>query len=212
MSLTAHAPMPSLMASLARAGWGPLAGGALQGVRSTLQALVSQLPYGSAEGRSTAEQIALAAGLSGRWVRECLKALEDLGLITWTRGGVVAGKPVPSFFRINKRAVVALVLEARPVKAAREAARATATGARLRTIRSGYARGLRGQRKTAGQPHAELTSSPPPYGEGPRAVPARPHTTTSIHDWKAEAAKAAAAAVPPPRRLRIASNGELIEL
>lgn len=215
MNLTAHAPLPSLLTSLARAGWGPLSGGALQGVRSTLTALVSQLPHGSGEGTSTAEQVALAAGLSGRWVRECLKTLEDLGLVTWTRGGVIAGKPAPSHFRINKRAVVALILEARPIKAAREAARAAATTERLKTLRTGYvrggARGLRVPGKRAGQAMRNSRQAPTPYGEGPRAVPARPTPTTSIYDWKAEAAKAAAAAVPPPR-LRIARNGEVIRL
>lgn len=170
MSLSPMAPVPSLMTSLAKAGWGDLAGRELQGIRTTLNALVAQLPHRSGEGITTAEQVAQAAGLSVRWVRRCLHYLEDLGLVIWRRGGVRSGEPAPSHFRIVKKVLVDLVRAARPVKEAADAARRAATKARLATLRRLYVGPQARKRRSA---HAELDASPRPYGEGPRAVPAR---------------------------------------
>lgn len=171
MSLSAGAPLPSLMTSLSRAGWGDLAGREWQGVRTTLAALVAQLPHRSGEGLTTAEQIATSAGLSVRWVRRCLHVLEDLGLILWRRGGVQSGKPAPSHIRVVKKVLVDLIRAARPLKDAADAARRAATTARLAMLRRLYVGPQARNRRSA---HVALSASPRPYGEGPRAVPARP--------------------------------------
>lgn len=162
-TLTAYRPTDSLMTSLARAGWGDLSGRSMQGIRSTLRGLVDLLPHKSGMGLATAPQIADAAGLSERWVRRCLGILEDAGVITWTRGGVVDGKPCPSYFRISKTLLVALVHGARPVLAAVEAARARQTAARLGGLRKLFVKSKDPRHRTSA--HAALSASPPPKGK-----------------------------------------------
>lgn len=168
---TAWMPTNTLTSSLARAGWGDLSGRSMQGIRSTLRALVDLLPYRSGEGFATAGQIADAAGLSERWVRRCLHLLEDAELVRWTRGGVVMGRPSPSHFRISKSVLVALIGGARPMLAAVQRARAERTARRLDGLRF-----VKSQpRRSAVAAHAELSDSPNPYREG-RAAPALPKT------------------------------------
>ena len=164
-AMTARAPVPSLMASLSRAGWGDLAGREFQGVRTTLQALVYSLPYASGQGEVTEAQVAQRAGLSLRWVRRCMHVLEDLGVIErWTRGGVVAGNPTPSYLRLSKRALVALIDAARPLKDAADAARARITRARIA--------GLAYIRRNRRSGHAALSADlPTPTGETPASHP-----------------------------------------
>lgn len=134
-TLTAHAPTRDILTSLVRAGWGDLAGSQHKGTRAMLRALVDLLPYGSGEGLVTAPQIADASGYSERWVRSRLVELERLGLILWRRGGVVAGKCVPSHVRIVKGAVLALIGVARSVKDAALSARRAVTRKRVEHLR-----------------------------------------------------------------------------
>lgn len=218
MSLTAAAPVPSLLVSLQRAGWGDLAGREWQGVRTTLHALAAQLPHKSGQGWTTAHQVAEAAGLSERWVRRCLALLEDLGVIDWHRGGVVAGEPQPSFVRIVKRALVDLIRAARPVREMADRAYRAATRARIADLR--HVRGQRSRRSA----HAALSASPStPTGEVPTDnLPERSNTVrvyvppickhdndaTPMKDGRSrcpicrreQAAKAAAAPAPAPHR------------
>lgn len=168
MTLTAHAPLPALVRSLARAGWGDLAPMEYRGVRTVLRALGDTLPDRAAEGTCTIPQIAQRACLSERWTARCLAVLEDAGLIVWTRGGVVAGTPVPSVIRVVKRAVLALVEAARPMREAADRARQVATRARLaealRLRRPARHTGPYRRRSA----HPELaTSLPTPTGEVP---------------------------------------------
>lgn len=128
---TPHQETRVLVQSLANAGWGPLSGGAHQGLRSTLQALVASLPYKSGAGFVTTNQVADRGGLSARWTRDCMQLLEALGLITWTRGGVQQGRPMPSHVRISKRALVELIRLARPALDAIQSARRAATNRRI---------------------------------------------------------------------------------
>lgn len=130
-NLTAHAPTRDIMTSLARAGWGDLAGSEHKGTRAMLRALVDLLPYGSGEGLVTAPQLADVSGYSERWVRSRLQELESQGLILWRRGGVVAGKCVPSHIRIVKGAVLALIGMARSLKDAAVDARRAVTQRRV---------------------------------------------------------------------------------
>ena len=169
-TLTAYRPTDSLMTSLARAGWGDLTGRQLQGVRSTLRALVDLLPHGSGTGEATAAQISDASGLSERWTRRCLHLLEDAGLITWQRGGVAYGRPQPSAFRIVKTALVALIKGARPVLEVLQARRAEQTAHRLRGISFLKSRGRRKPRSVhaalSADPHPQGGDTPPPRGAG----------------------------------------------
>lgn len=191
-TLTAYRPTDSLMTSLSRAGWGDLSGRHMQGIRSTLRALVDLLPHRSGQGLATAPQIADAAGLSERWVRRCLGLLEDAEVITWTRGGVIDGKPAPSYFRISKRVLVALIGGARPMLAAVQRARATKTAARLAGLRYVKSRGPRNR----GSAHAALSASPHPKGKdhgpsGPVISPLPLH----LDDEQAQISSAGAAQV-----------------
>lgn len=134
-AITAHRALPSLLTSLQHAGWGPLAERDLQGVRAVLVGLVGKLPHKSGQGLVTVAQIADATGgYSTKWVARCLHVLEDLGLIEWRRGGVVAGAPQPSWIRLSKQALVDLIERSRPMLQAVLAARRAITDARLAGI------------------------------------------------------------------------------
>lgn len=170
-------PLPSLITSLKRAGWGGLHGRKYQGVRSTLLALEGLLPRKSAEGRCTAWQIAEAAGLSERWVRRCLTALEDLDLITWRRGTIQAGAPAPSFIRVKKRTLATLIRVARGEATRRLDAHRRAFAARLSKLTNTT---LPPYRAGNGKARAELSASPTTLTvEGrPRRVPS--HTPKQV--------------------------------
>jgi DNA-binding IscR family transcriptional regulator len=170
--LSPYAPLPALMRSLRRAGWGELTGREWQGVRSTLEAVVSRASDATGVAETTAWQIAQSAGLSEKWVRRCLHVLEELGVVQWHRGGVAYGKPQPSIFRVVKAALVDLVKAARPIKDAADRAQRIVTSKRLRKIRTGFAKSKPPHRRTSD--HAELSSSLRPQGEGsPRPGPPR---------------------------------------
>lgn len=173
-AITAHAPVPSLLTSLERAGWGDLTGREWQGVRTTLRALAAQLPHGSGQGLTTAQQVASSAGLSQRWTRRCLQFLEDLGVIVWHRGGIERGRPTASFVRIVKTRLVDLIHAARPMKDARDAEHRAATLARIRDLRTLYVRSRRSH-------HAELSASPHTLRGGATPSPL-PKTTTTAPD------------------------------
>lgn len=178
-----------LVDKLARLGWGPLDGRPWKGLRAVLRAVAARVDYRSGAGRTTVEQIAAAAGYSPRWTRQALTELEDMGLIEWVRGGVQYGKPVPSLIRLVKSALVDLIAQAQPMRAAKVAADAAETRrrlARLHTIRM-----VRGKRKTttsaaraaldrkANPPesrrsvHAAVNADPSSRGETRRALAPR---------------------------------------
>jgi hypothetical protein len=152
----AGAPARTLVQMLARDGWGELHGRWGGGVRATLIALSLELPAHGA-GLVTTPQVALAAGQSDRWTTRCLHLLEDLGVITWTRGGVVAGVATPSGVRIIRQRLVELIEAARPLKAAAESARRTATLARILLLKTLYV--VRNRRSRP----PELSAYLPPY-------------------------------------------------
>ena len=159
--VTDTAPLPSpftplheLLPSLARANWGDLGGREFQGLRTTLNALVVSLNWRSGEGLATTNQIADRAQLSPRWVRRCLAMLEDLGVITWRRGCVVEGKPRPSWFRVNKKVLVALIDVARPMREAALRLRAQITARRIA--------GIRFAKRSRRSEHVELSTHLPP--------------------------------------------------
>ena len=178
---TAHRETRSLVQSLANAGWGPLAGGRMQGVRSTLHALVASLPYKAGSGLVTTNQVADRAGLSPRWTRDCMQLLEALGIIQWRRGGIEAGRPLPSHVRIVKTALVELIQLARPALDTLNAARRLATAHRIAGIIRVY---RRPKRRPTLSTHVELdadlrplTGESPPGDDSPVANSTQPYVS-----------------------------------
>lgn len=167
---TASWPLPSLITSLKRAGWGTLHGRKYQGVRSTLLALEGLLPHRSGEGRVTAWQISEAAGLSERWTRRCLSVLEELGIIRWSRGTIIDGKPAPSFIRVHKRVLATLVRLARGEATRRLETHRRAFNARLQAI---VKASLPPYKRESVMPRAELYASPTTLTVEERREPAR---------------------------------------
>lgn len=172
MSVTASWPLPRLVSAIARAGWDELAGRRGGGYRAVLRALADLLPERSAVGLVTAPQIADAAGITERWARHILTGLEEAGVIVWTRGTIVEGRPQPSLIKVSKKVLAALVHRSRSTKDARLAARAAETSKRIREtlrMRTLY----RSQRRRPAQaaspaPRAELSATLPPFRGGSR--------------------------------------------
>lgn len=161
-TLTAGASLPALVTALSRAGWGPeLSGRDLHGVRNVLAALSRLLDRRSGAGHVTVEQIAAAAGYSPRWTRTRLYLLEDAELIVWHRGTIKEQVRTPSWIRVDKQAVLALVRLARDARDAalaelRDLYRERLARLRLKTLppRKRFRRSI----------HEELASTLPPTG------------------------------------------------
>ena len=205
---TAYWPLPSLLRSLARAGWGELARPEDRALRGVLRGLSDVLDDRTAAGETTAPQLHDVTGYSEKWVRNALERLEALGIVEWHRGGIAGGKPTPSVVRVVKARLVELIHKARPDLVAKVRARAVETTKRLAALPpfiSGRQHGPRGHKRRSD--HAEVATTPHPQRGGiggRKAAPAVP-AGASVPDWKAAAAAAAAAAVPPPR-LRVAGG------
>ncbi|MST49487.1 hypothetical protein [Mobiluncus porci] len=150
MTIGIETPAPVLLQSLTRAGWGELAGNEWQGVRSTLTAIVAR-----SRGKSTLEatvwQIAQSAGLSEKWTARCLYILEGLGVIRWTRGEIVEGKPRPGLIAIMKATLLELIRQAWSQSSTAWARRRAATYARLQRLKNREANIRRSR-------HAELSA------------------------------------------------------
>lgn len=122
MRLTAGAPTSVLISSLARSYWGVLDGAEWRAARSVLQALTLVPTTKTALARfdykgeifTTATQVQRIAGYCERWTRIALQTLEEMGVIRWTRGMIVAGQPTPSMLTVIKRKLVELIGFARP--------------------------------------------------------------------------------------------------
>lgn len=179
-TVTAGWPLPKLISALARAGWADVDTYRHQSTRSVIRALGDLLPHQSAEGQVTFMQIADATGLTGRWTRVVLYRLEAAGLIVWTRGQLIAGKPTPGHIKVNKKVLALLVRKARGLIDDRLRARADDLTRRLAdTLRMTtqlnrkttptpspwYMRSqTRDQRKPLSE-REELSSTLPPTGE-----------------------------------------------
>lgn len=117
--MNARAPLTSLTRSHAQRGWG----GFDRCMTYAMQGLAVCLPSKSAEGRTTAYQVAIASHITDRWAREGLKRLEKAGLISWERGGIGPdGCPRPSWIRVDKRAYLAWINLREWVKRKKDAA------------------------------------------------------------------------------------------
>lgn len=132
-----------LIDALRRAGWGILRGSENRCARSLLETLAGTMRSLKTDRRGymtiTAAQLADRAGYSERHVRRWLPILEDLGLLSWSRGWIEEGRPQPGSMKINKAALVNYVQDARkeydeailPLRAAKTKARL----AKLRLLR-----------------------------------------------------------------------------
>lgn len=132
-----------LVDALRRAGWGILRGSENRCARSLLATLAGTMRSLKTDARGymtiTAAQLADRAGYSERHVRRWLPILEDLGILSWSRGWIEEGKPQPGSMKLNKNALVKIVNDARveydeailPLRAAKTKARL----ARLRLLR-----------------------------------------------------------------------------
>ena len=167
--MNARAPLVSLTRSHAQRGWG----GFDRCMTYAMQGLAVCLPSKSAEGRTTAYQVAIASHITDRWAREGLKRLEKAGLISWERGGIGPdGCPRPSWIRVDKRAYLAWINLREWVKRKKDAAVSRYRAYRERVSKIEH----------APQPPAE------PPAPAPVAEPAKP------------AAMAAVQAPPAPER------------
>jgi DNA-binding Lrp family transcriptional regulator len=201
---TAGWSAPSLMTSLANSGWGELHGRAMQGVRSTLQALVYALPFGSAAGKATVADIAERAGLSLKWTARCMALLEDLGVIEWTRGGITIESAArrygtPGWVRIVKARLVDLVLAARPVNDERQAKHRAETLARIAEIKTKYTRTRIKNQRSRRSDHVELSGHPTPLRGGTGGPRPRPTGPVASTDSTVPAARAVLTAAQAPR-------------
>lgn len=205
-TLNASAPLPVILDALGRAGWDSLDGRAGASCRAVLYALAGLLPHRSAVGLATANQVADGAGLKERATRTALNLLEEMGLITWTRGGIRDGVPVPGVIRVNKKPLLALLRSARAAMPDRLARRAAETAQRVaatlrrRTLANRAKMNAWRGRQTGDDkrrnppPHAAFNASPSPYREvtgRPSAPPSTP-TGTIINNRPAVGSRRAA--------------------
>lgn len=164
-TLTANASVFAILDALRRAGWGVLRGPAFRCHRAILDSLVAA----SRNQRSdyagfftiTTNQLADRAGYTDRHIRACLPDLEDLGVITWHRGGVVDGRPRPGHMRINKKTLVDLVRAARPVYDRLLNQRRRETSERLRKLNRTVLFPQKPRRVSVDNSHAEMVSALP---------------------------------------------------
>ena len=173
----AGAPLGVLVDALARAGWGPFAGRYWAATRAILHAL-GRLLGASGQGLTTAPQIADAAGYSEVWVRRKLHELEEAGLLTWDRGGIVDGAPTASFIRVSKVQLADTVSRAREEAGPKVLERARATARRIAEAGLRFTKSLRQKRR--GPSITGEEPSPLKREDGWRE-PARPVTGTLLN-------------------------------
>ena len=178
--MNARAPLTSLTRSHAQRGWG----GFDRCMTYAMQGLAVCLPSKSAEGRTTAYQIAMASHITDRWAREGLKRLESAGLISWERGGIGPdGCPRPSWIRVDKKAYLAWISLREWVKRKKDAAVARYKAYRERVSKIEHAPQPPAEpaAKVAPKP-IQATPSAPPKPEGPRRPCDAVYTPTEISE------------------------------
>ena len=178
--MNARAPLTSLTRSHAQRGWG----GFDRCMTYAMQGLAVCLPSKSAEGRTTAYQVAMASHITDRWAREGLKRLEKAGLISWERGGIGPdGCPRPSWIRVDKKAYLAWINLREWVKRKKDAAVARYKAYRERVSKIEHAP------QPPAEPAAKVAPKPiqaappaPPKPETPRRPCDAVYTPTEISE------------------------------
>lgn len=181
-----------LIDALRRAGWGILRGSENRCARSLLETLAGTMRSIKTDARGymtiTAAQLADRAGYSERHVRRWLPILEDLGILSWSRGWIEEGKPQPGSMKLNKGVLSKYVEDARteydqailPLRAAKTAARL----ARLRLLRiKPYARRVPAR--------ADIASSLSSYERAARSTAPRSLKSSSQTKTKSNATSVA---------------------
>ena len=186
-----------LVVELAAADWGALRPNRYRGARMVLTQLAGAMKSRprAVDGRGvlvlTVADVAELAGYGDRWTSAALRVLDGLGVIGWTRGAVIDGRPVPSRFVINRAELGRLVAEARPGHDAAVRARRAETAARLRKLGARYLNPGR-YRRTSEQVESDSTLSP---SGGGVSTPHPPRSPRRAHDeWLTLDESAAAAA------------------
>lgn len=131
----AGAPLPVVVGSLERSGWGELRGRRYGSARTLIQALATKADPRSGVVTMTASQAAEWAGTSPRTMLRAWAALEGLGVLERiVRGGRRGTVAVASVWRVSKRALLTFVPGARIAKAARAARETLAAITRTRHL------------------------------------------------------------------------------
>ncbi len=162
--------VPQLVSALHADGWGDLAGAEHRALRITLDALAD---LGGASGRVviTARQLAQRTGYCVKWQRAALVALEQWGLIVWTRGHIEQGKPAPGWVKVVRSRLSQLVAHARQMKRWADAEHRAETTKRIKGTVRNATLWTRKHRRGAHNPlsvQGEVASTLPPY-RGQRA-------------------------------------------
>lgn len=190
----------ALVGELARAGWGDLAGADTRGATAVLAALADVVDRRTGAGTATLSELAGRAQYSRRWTSESLQRLEDVGLVEYTPGGVAAGRPVPSRFRIVKAVLVKVLITARRARSAALEAQYQEVRERIATYRLMW---TRREPRSGHNRRSRLANSlppSPPQGGTPAAVPAveRPPDPDFARDTRGAARAWAALRGGPP--------------
>lgn len=163
-----------LVMALAAADWGVLRPNRYKGARMVLTQLAGALksrPRAVDAGGDlvlTVAEVAELAGYGTRWTSDALGVLDGLGVIRWTRGAVIDGRPVPSRFVINRAELGRLVAEARPGHDAAVRARRAETAAKLAKLGARYLNPGRYRRRSE---HVESDSTLSPLTGGVTHTP-----------------------------------------
>lgn len=177
--LTSHAPLHKIVDEISRLGWGDLAGREWGAVRALFRAFVSAdgIHALTAQGKASVPELARHAGITVRWATDRLGAMQTAGLLEQDEGGFLPdGSPFPSFWRVNKQALIDMLEAAREirdeaVKAAWVAMRARM--AKLHSVRALYlkrAHERRERRLPRSLPH-EVSARPSPLSGGVSTSP-----------------------------------------
>lgn len=176
--MNARAPLTSLTRSHAQRGWG----GFDRCMTYAMQGLAVCLPSKSAEGRTTAYQVAMASHITDRWAREGLKRLESAGLISWERGGIGPdGCPRPSWIRVDKKAYLAWINLREWVKRKKDAAVARYKAYRERVSKIEHAPQPPAEPEPPAAPAVAAVQAPP-EPEAPRRPCDAVYTPTEISE------------------------------
>ena len=181
MTISARAPVETLVYQLSSVEWGALDAACFRGARAILQALARAMTVRKqslkAETDMTAEQLARQSGYGLRWTRNALHDLEDAGVIKWQRGGIRDGKPEAGIIRIVKSVLARWIRDALPTATRRERKRRERTARRLEKIhvQNLYPRLCRSAHEavSADQPPYRGDTRRPRKGGAPKKLPPR---------------------------------------
>lgn len=179
-------PVQALIRRWSRSGWGDMNEARYRGVVRTLMALgdaVAEERNGRDSCRITTGQLAARSGYCAKWTQTSLNYLEQLGLITWTRGGIWNGKPRPSRIVIQRARLAAITREAMQIGDERDRVHCEAVREKIRKL--GSPRWL----QSRGFRHVEAAATPRPLRgakERPSGLSKKERRTGRRAHWEPE--------------------------